>query len=130
MKKLLSILCVCIALCFAFVGCGTAAGGNGGGENNGGNNSSEIEGGDNEGDEGNEGGDNEGDGEAEVKDKNIAGFDNLAKAIATINIMTDDGTDITGTSKPETQIYKDCTVGLANGRDGENFSGILKKLFS
>ena len=128
MKKLLSILCVCIALCFAFVGCGTAAGGNGGGENNGGNNSSEIEGGDNEGDEGNEGGDNEGDGEAEVKDKNIAGFDNLAKAIATINIMTDDGTDITGTSKPETQIYKDCTVGLANGRDGENLSAVTAKV--
>lgn len=50
---------------------------------------------------------------------NIEGFD-LAKTPAQIDIVTADGTDITGTQG--NQPYKTCTVSVTGGRDGENFS--------
>lgn len=44
---------------------------------------------------------------------------NLAKEIATINIVTSDGKDITGDE--DNQPYKGCAVSVTDGREGENF---------
>ena len=43
----------------------------------------------------------------------------MAKQLATINIVTDDGQDITGDLN--NQEYKGCAVTLTDGREGENF---------
>ena len=44
----------------------------------------------------------------------------MAKQLATINIVTDDGQDITGDLN--NQEYKGCAVTLTDGREGENFT--------
>lgn len=104
MKKLvkrISVFCLCLALCFPAICCGSFE-------------SPVLPEG---------GGTTEPDTPPEEqKSYSIDGFENLALQIATINIVTDDGSDITGTSKPDTQVYKPCTVSLTNGRDGENFT--------
>lgn len=58
-------------------------------------------------------------------DLNIEGF-NLAKTLATINIVTDDGQDIEGNQN--VQEYKGCAVTLSDGRAGENFESARGKV--
>lgn len=62
------------------------------------------------------------DGGDEEEIGSIAGFDNLALQIAAIDIVTFDGSDITGSPDHTTQVYKACIVSLTNGRRGENFT--------
>ena len=51
---------------------------------------------------------------------------NLADKVASINIVTDDGKDITGDEN--NQEYKGCTVSLTEGRTNENFSSKTAKV--
>lgn len=106
-KKLFTVLIAIItALCcvFGFTACNN----NSEGTNNGGGQNTEQGGNEN----------NNGNNENNQPTELIETF-GLAKEIASINIVTSDGQDITGDE--DHQEYKGCAVSVTNGRKGEDF---------